>query len=83
MNTMMAYQCNVCGATYKDEENCRQCEAFHIQPYRLEAGFFKHPSAYPVPYPEHVLISMRDGMIVRYVFDEVVCEQENNEVDET
>ena len=71
MKKIEVYQCELCGAQYKSEEECKECENYHIKPVSvvcakwLPKGFLKDdPKADGLPLK--VSVTFEDGTTLDY-----------------
>lgn len=66
------YCCDLCGEAYESEEECKKCEAFHIEPKMIEAGRFVPITKSDMPYIDRVIVRMQDDSLVQYAFEKIL-----------
>lgn len=74
----MKYSCEFCGTPYDTEEECKKCEAFHVEPSGVEACIFRPIGESDNRYIDGIVLKMKDGKAVLYKFDSII---ENNKDD--
>lgn len=61
MKKIEMYQCNFCGATYKQKEECEACEKKHVMPVKFVGSKWMPPEFSKNGIPESICIEMENG----------------------
>lgn len=65
MKKLTQYQCEICGTTYRDESECKNCETSHKAVKScVKANYngYKNDGAFP----KNVIIEFKDGETAKY-----------------
>lgn len=67
MKKIEAYQCELCGAQYNTEDECKECENYHIKPVSI-AGSKWLPKGFSKTngFPMKVSVVFEDGTTLDY-----------------
>ena len=63
--------CSFCGHEYAKKSDCKECEAFHVHPWKLAmsspaGGWDPVTKKGACKYPRYVSVKMTDGKEIRY-----------------
>ena len=67
MKAVTVYECEVCGRTHDNANECKICESSHIKPieivsFRAECGLFDY-------YPSYISIKFDNGEVRKYYWN--------------
>ena len=76
MKRKTQFYCEKCGAAYDTQAECKACEEFHIEAAGIPFLAFKPKAEAVVPYPEMIIVEMKDGKKAGFTFAQMLEEEE-------